>query len=208
MLTDRDMAPSSIGRGEERGLSTGALLRQTGLLAVAAGASTFLAPILHPEDPQTPAWVPVHLLSFATLIVVLLVLVGVFVRQLPRTGRLGLAGFLAAFVGTSMMLMEGREHLFSHDFGQGTPVGLWQLISTSLVFSVGYILLGVAVFRAGLLPRGAGVLLAVGGPIVAFSPPIGIMAVLVVGHTLFGAGLAWLGYALWSEPGGVQIPQG
>lgn len=208
MITDRDMAPSSIGRGEERGPSTVALLRQTGLLAMAAGASTFVAPILHPEDPRNPAWVPVHLLSFATLIVVLLVLVGVFVRQLPRTGRLGLVGFLAAFAGTSMMLLEGREHLFSPDFGQGTPVGLWQLIATSLVFSVGYILLGVAIFRAGLLPRGAGVLLAVGGPIVAFSPPIGIMAVLVVGHTLFGAGLAWLGYALWSEPRGVPISRG
>jgi hypothetical protein len=199
MITDREMV-APVGRGEERGISPGALLRQTGLLAMAAGASTFLSPILHPDDPGSAAWVPAHLLSFATLIAVLLVLVGVFVRQLPRSGRLGLAGFLAAFVGTSMMLMEGREHLFSHDFGQGTPVGLWQLIATSLVFSVGYILLGVAIYRAGVLPRGAGVLLAVGGPIVAFSPPIGILAVLILGHTLFGAGLAWLGYALFSSP--------
>ncbi len=201
MITDREMA-APIGRAGERSISPGALLRQTGLLAMAAGASTFLSPILHPEDPGSAAWVPVHLLSFATLIAVLLVLVGVFVWQLPRSGRLGLAGFLAAFVGTSMMLMEGREHLFSHDFGQGTPVGLWQLITTSLVFSVGYILLGVAIFRAGVLPRGAGVLLAVGGPIVAFSPPIGILAVLLVGHTLFGAGLAWLGYTLFFSPTG------
>jgi hypothetical protein len=201
MITDREMA-SSLGRGEERAGREAALLRQTGLLAMAAGASTFLAPILHPDSPGSAAWVPVHLLYFVTLIAVLLVLVGVFVRQLPRSGRLGLAGFLVAFVGTSMMLMEGREHLFSHDFGQGTPVGLWQLIATSLVFSVGYILLGVAIFRAGLLPRGAGVLLAVGGPIVAFSPPIGILAVLLVGHALFGAGLAWLGYALFISPTG------
>jgi hypothetical protein len=201
MITDRGMA-SPVGRAEERGISPGALLRQTGLLAMAAGASTFLSPILHPDDPGSAAWVPVHLLSFATLIAVLLVLVGVFVRQLSRSRRLGLAGFIVAFVGTSMMLMEGREHLFSHDFGQGTPVGLWQLITTSLVFSVGYILLGVAIFRAGVLPRGAGVLLAVGGPIVAFSPPIGIPAVLLVGHTLFGAGRAWLGYALSISPVG------
>lgn len=199
MITDREMA-SSIGRDEGSAGREAALLRQTGVLAMAAGASIVLAPILHPDEPGGAVWVPVHLLSFATLIVVLLVLVGIFVRQLPRTGRLGLAGFLTAFVGTSMMLMEGREHLFSHDFGQGTPVGLWQLIATSLVFGVGYVLLGVAIFRAGVLPRGAGVLLAVGGPIVAFSPPIGIMAVLIVGHTLFGAGLAWLGYALFVSP--------
>jgi hypothetical protein len=201
MITDREMA-SPVGRGEERGISPGVLLRQTGLLAMAAGVSTFLSPILHPDDPGSAAWVPVHLLYFVTLIAVLLVLVGVFVRHLSRSRRLGLAGFIVAFVGTSMMLMEGREHLFSHDFGQGTPVGLWQLITTSLVFSVGYILLGVAIFRAGVLPRAAGVLLAVGGPIVAFAPPIGILAVLVVGHTLFGAGLAWLGYALFFSPTG------
>src|SRR4028118_1874827 len=189
MITDREMA-SSLGSGEERAGREAALLRQTGLLAMAAGVSTFPSPILHPDDPKSAAWVPVHRLYFATLIAVLLVLVGIFVRQLPRSGRLGLAGFLTAFVGTSMMLLEGREHLFSHDFGQGTPVGLWQLITTSLIFSVGYVLLGVAIYRAGVQPRGAGVLLAVGGPVVAFSPPIGILAVPVVGHTLFGAGLA------------------
>jgi hypothetical protein len=199
MITDRDVA-SPAESGEERGIPPGALVRQAGLLAMASGASIFLAPFLHPEDPQNAAWVPVHLLYFATLIAVLLVLVGVFVRQLSRSGRLGLAGFLVAFVGTSMMLLEGREHLFSHDFGQATPVGLWQLIAASFVFTVGYVLLGVAIIRAGVLPRAAGVLLAVGGPLVAFAPPIGIQAVLIVGHTLFGAGLALSGYALFSSP--------
>jgi hypothetical protein len=111
---------------------------------------------------------------------------------------LGVAGFLTAFVGTAMLLLEGREHLFSPDFGQGTPLGLWELIVASLVFSIGYILLGFAISRAGVLPRGAGILLAVGGPIVAFSPPIGVQAVHVVGHVLFGLGLVWLGYTLWT----------
>ena len=196
MITDREIA-SPAGGGEERGISPGALVRRTGLLAIAAGASNFLTPFLHPDDPRSAAWVPVHLLYFATLVAVLLVLVGIFVRQLPGSGRLGLAGFLTAFAGTSMMLLEGREHLFSHDFGQGTPAGLWQLVAASFVFSLGYVLLGVAIFRSGALPGAAGVLLAVGGPLVAFSPPIGIPAVLIAGHTLFGAGLAWSGYALW-----------
>ena len=198
MITDRRTAP----RVEGKGVSPGEIFGWSGPLAMAAGASMLLAPFLHPEDPRSTAWVPAHLLYFATLIAILLVLVGVFARQLPRSGRLGSAGFLVAFVGTSMMLMEGREHLFSHDFGGGTPAGLWQLIVTSFVFSLGYVLLGVAVFRAGVFPRAAGVLLAVGGPIVAFSPPIGIEAVLIVGHTLFGAGLVWLGYALWGGAGG------
>ena len=209
MIIEREI-PLPAGRREERGISPGALVRRAGLLAMAAGASIFLAPFLHPEDPQSAAWVPAHLLYFVSLVAVLLVLVAVFVRQLPQSGRLGVVGFITAFVGTALMLMEGREHLFSHSAGGGTPVGLWQLIATSFLFSLGYILLGVAVFRAGVLPRAAGVLLAVGGPLVAFAPPIGIPAVLIVGHTLFAAGLALSGYALWVgaervEPSGQRV---
>jgi hypothetical protein len=114
---------------------------------------------------------------------------------------------VVAFVGTAMMLLEGREHLFSPDFGVGTPLGLWELVTASLIFSVGYILLGSAIARARVLPRGANILLTIGGPIVAFSPPIRILAVLVVGHALFGLGLAWSGYALWADTGHEPNPQ-
>lgn len=92
---------------------------------------------MHPESLQSATWVPVYLLHFATLMAILLVLVGIFARQLREAGRLGVAAFLTAFLGTAMALLEGREHLFSSDFGQGTPLGLWQLILTGLVFSVG-----------------------------------------------------------------------
>ncbi len=168
-------------RGEEVGsISPAALIRGSGMLAMVAGASIVLTPILHPHSPQDAAWVPVHLACFATLIAVMLVLVGVFARQMWQAGRLGVAGFLMAFIGTAMILMEGREHIFSPDFGAGTPLGLWELILASFVFSIGYILLGILMARAGVLPRGAGVLLAVSGPVVAFSPPIGVPAVLIV----------------------------
>ncbi len=194
MLTDFERL---AGQEAPRRISPTALLRRSGLLAIAAGAYMVLLPFVHPESPQNAAWVAVHLLGFAALAVIQLALVGIFARQIQRAGRLGVAGFLVAFFGTAMMLLEGREHLFSHDFGEGTPTGLWQLVATALVFSIGYVLLGIAVARAGVLPRGAGILLAIGGPIVAFSPPIGILAVLIVGHALFGLGLVWSGYALW-----------
>ncbi len=179
-------------------VSPPALIQRSGFLAIAAGVSIILGPFVDPVSPQSAAWVSAHLLYFGTLMAIQLILVGIFVRQLQRAGRPGVAAFFTAFIGTAMMLLEGREHLFSQDFGQGTPTGLWQLILASFVFSVGYVLLGAAVARAGVLPWGAGVLLAVGGPVVAFSPPIGIEAVLIVGHTLFGLGLVWSGYAFWT----------
>src|SRR5918993_331979 len=164
---------SPIEQREARRISPMALVRRSGLLAMAAGANMIVLPFVHPSDDvgvQSVAWVPVHLLYFAALTVILLALVGIFARQLQRARRLGVAGFLTAFVGTAMVLLEGREHLFSPDFGVGTPRGLPELIVASLVFSIGYILLGSAIVRAGVLPRGVGILLAVGGPIVAFSP--------------------------------------
>lgn len=179
-------------------MSSSELIRWSGLLAIGAGGYLVLLPLVHPSSPQSAAWVPMHLLFFAALIATLLTLVGILLYQLQQAGRLGLAGFFTAFVGTAMMLLEGREHLFSPDFGQGTPRGLLELIIASLVFSIGYILLGVAIVRAGVLPRGTGILLAVGGPIVAFSPPIGVLAVEIVGHALFGLGLLWVGYVLLS----------
>lgn len=192
---------SPIEHKEARRISPMALIRQSGLLAIAAGAYMVVLPFVHPSDDvgvQSAAWLPVHLLYFAALMVILLALIGIFARQLQRARRLGVAGFLTAFVGTAMLLLEGREHLFSPDFGVGTPRGLTELFVASVVFSIGCILLGFAIVRAGVLPRGAGILLAVGGPIVAFSPPIGVQGVLIVGHVLFGFGFVWLGYALWT----------
>ncbi len=182
-------------------MSSSELIRWSGLLAIGAGASLALSPLVHPSSPQSAAWVPMHLLFFAALIATLLALVGILLYQLQQARRLGFVGFFTAFVGTAMMLLEGREHLFSPDFGVGTPRGLLELIIASLVFSIGYILLGVAIVRAGVLPRGAGILLAVGGPIVAFSPPIGVLAVEIVGHALFGLGLLRVGYVLSSGRG-------
>jgi hypothetical protein len=182
-------------------MSSSELIRWSGFLAIGAGAFLALSPLVHPSSSQSAAWVPMHLLFFAALIATLLSLVGILLYQLQQARRLGFVGFFAAFVGTAMMLLEGREHLFSPDFGVGTPRGLLELIIASLVFSIGYILLGVAIVRAGMLPRGAGILLAVGGPIVAFSPPIGVLAVEIVGHALFGLGLLRVGYVLPSGTG-------
>ena len=118
MLTDSELL---AGQEEKpRRISPTVLVRRSGLLGIAAGGYMVVLPFVHPSDDvghQSTAWVPVHLLYFAALTVVLLVLVGILARQIQRGGRLGVAGFLAAFVGTAMLLLEGREHLFSHDFG-------------------------------------------------------------------------------------------
>ncbi len=106
-------------------MSSASLIRWSGFLAIAAGAYVVLSPLVHPSSPQSAVWVPMHLLFFFALIATLLALVGIFAYQLRQAGRLDLAGFFAAFVGTAMMLMEGREHLFSPTSAWGRRVVCW-----------------------------------------------------------------------------------
>jgi hypothetical protein len=78
----------------------------------------------------------------------------------------------------------------------GALAALWSLLGVLLV--LGGLLFGIATLRAGILPRWAAGLLAVGAglaPVYALIPhelePLAAVPV--------GVGLAWLGYALWSE---------
>ncbi len=75
MNMDRTMTLSAR-QEKARRISPTALIRQSGLLAVVAGAYLVLLPFVHPSDDvgvQSAAWVPVHLLYFAALMVMLLV---------------------------------------------------------------------------------------------------------------------------------------
>jgi hypothetical protein len=174
------------------------------------GILIVLYPPLHPntdaEGYRSAAWVPVHLTGYLGFLLTTFGLIGLLARQLPAAGRLGVLGFATAFIGTGLVLMEGREHTFMLPVlaAQATggqpadPPGLRFLILSSALFSLGYIVLGIATLRAGVVPRGAPVLLAVGAPVLAFAPPTGIQAVGVLGGTLFGVGMLRLGFSLFA----------
>lgn len=71
---------------------------------------------------------------------------------------------------------------------------------TYLLFALGYVLFGTAVIRSGMLPRWAGLMLAVGSPLFAVGVTT-VQPLTVVGALLFGVGWAWLGYASHVGPG-------
>ena len=148
----------------------------------------------------------VHLLFFATLIAALLTLVGILAYQLQQAGRLGWAEFFTAFFGTAIMLMERREHLFSPDFGVRHRVDCW---NQSLPALSSYRLrLAKYRDRPGRLATWCRLLLAVGGPINAFSLPIGVLAMEIVSSVLVGLGLLWAGYVLSSDREAVVVAEG
>jgi len=77
-----------------------------------------------------------------------------------------------------------------------------QTIGFLLLF-VGWLLFGVATLRAAVLPRGAAVLLMLGGVLAAFwavDPFGGIFELSGIGISLGYIGFAWMGFAVWSRP--------
>ena len=118
-------------------------------------------------------------------------IVGLHSRQAPSYGRLGTAGFLATFTGTALLLIG-----LVLSFTMGSvfaptlldPIlglGLWDAL-------MGYIVLGAATLRLGVLPRWCGVLLIICLPLAIALGDYGGGAVL---------GLLWLAvaYALLAQ---------
>jgi hypothetical protein len=146
-------------------------------------------------------------------ILVLFGLVGLLARQLERAGLFGVIAFVVAFLGTASFVMGTMIEAFIipfwglqyPQFEDGPPppgVGEAFLI-IGILFALGHVLLGIATYRAGVVPRSVGILMIVGGLALLILERIGgIMLQLdflwVVGPVLLGVGLAWLGYSLWS----------
>jgi hypothetical protein len=206
-------------------IAASSLIRWAGLAVMAAGLIYIVIQAIHPLDVlssvTTTRWVTTHNLSIAMDILGMLGIAGLYARQVEKSGWLGLAGYLlfSLFWAVSlafhfiesfiepMLATEAPkvvEGLLGMVSGQVSEINLGALPTVyKLTGIVGYVLggllFGIAMFRAGILPRWASGLLALGTilPVVLSSlvphPFDRLFAVPV------GLALVWLGYALWSD---------
>ena len=189
------------------------------------GAGIIFAVIqpIHPPDVvssvTTGAWAIITPLKTVMCLLLLLGIAGIYARQVKEAGWLGLAGFLlfglgwaliTAFVFVETVIMPPLASVapkFVEGFlgipgGHASEVNLGALPTVyalnGVLYMLGPVLFGIATFRAGILPRWAAGLLAVTAaltPLAALLPhDIQRLAAMPM-----GLGLAWLGYALWSE---------
>ena len=127
-------------------------------------------------------------------------LVGLHARQAPNYGRLGTAGFFAAFVGVFFLLASTLATMLASTLATilaGREVLDWLFILGFVGTLVGFVLLGTATLRARVLPRWRGILLLVA----VLGIPVYFALGSYGGAILYG--LVWLalGYGLWSERG-------
>ena len=217
-------ANRKTGNESTRKITASNLIRWAGVSAMVAGICFVLVGMFHPLNllsaVSTAQWGIVHILATAMGFFGLFGLTGIYARQVEESGWLGLAGYLLLslwlvnlahftfieafvlppFVTGAPTVVESFLGIFTKSAGEinlGSLSTIYDL-NGFIGYMIGGVLFGIATFRARILPRWAGVLLAIGALLVPFAavrPPVHEAKVTVPG----GLALVWLGYSLWAE---------
>jgi hypothetical protein len=166
--------------------TTANLIRWAGLPAMLAGIIFAGIQPIHPADVvssvTTSAWAVITTLKTVMCFLFLLGIAGIYARQAKQAGWLGLAGFLIfslswwlqtsfvfaetfnlpLFVSTAPKFVDGMLGLGAErasEVSLGALPVLYGLVG--IFYMLGGLLFGISTFRAGILPRWAGALLAI-----------------------------------------------
>lgn len=193
-------------------MSSSTLIRYGGLAALSGGTLFIIADSLslllighddYTESATTGTFVAQQMLFLSGTMLLLGGLVGLYARQSEAAGRLGLVGFLVAFVGTALLVGLFFTQTFlvpylASEFPEVLDAGEQGLVAvgfgmTFLVFPVGWLLFGIATLRARVYSHAATILLIIGA-IITFVP-------VPLATIVLGAAVAWLGLSLLTARG-------
>ncbi len=199
------------------------VIRGAGLALVVGGIIFAGIQPIHPPDVlasvTTGAWAIIISLKLLMCFLFLIGTTGLYLRQVEESGWLGLVGFL--LFGASWALQSG--FVFAELFilpplatalpqfidsylgvvnGSPGEMNIGALVPAYTIVGILYLLggltFGVAIARAGVLPRLPAILLAV----TALVTPAAVLlphAVQRLAAVPMGVALAWLGWTLWSD---------
>lgn len=205
-------------------ITTAALMRLAGFSAMLAGLGIIVMGMFHPANEPayvtTPAWIIVHIIATSLGLFGVLGLAGLYAKQVEKAGWLGLIGFLVfsawmalvgmlSFIEAALLPKMASEYppFVASFLGMFTGVPsqvdlgvlptLWNISTPMLI--LGSLLFAIATFRAGILPRWAAGVLALGTVMV----PVGALVPTEIAAKIImvpmGLGVAWMGYALLTE---------
>lgn len=206
------------------------LSRAAGISAVLAGVLFIGIQFIHPTDElasvTSQAWATTGYLTFAMAILGLVGVSGIYLRQVGRTGILGLVGFIClglfflittAFTFAETLILpvvvdqapEFVDSFMGITNGAGTDGTLGALEAlgplTGALYAAGGVMFGIALFRSRMLAPWASLLWAVGALVPLLTPlvphSIGRFAAVPVGVALIGLGLS-----LWSHSSDALAP--
>lgn len=189
-----------------------------GLALVLSGVSVALWRLTHPwgsiagaEIGRSGQWMVAHTFHFLAALFGLVGLLGLVEREVKMAGSLERVGFAVAFTGTILFAGTGVFTAFLWPVLAREAPQLTELhgpfysplhpliLVTAVTYSLGHILLGLALVRAGAIGLWVGGTLVVGAVLLLLPPPpLSPLPWLVfpIGGVAFGVGLAALGFAV------------
>jgi uncharacterized membrane protein (DUF485 family) len=198
-------------------MSPQALSRLVGPVSVAAAALIIVSQVLNlalglalgAQSANSPLHTLKYSVALLAMYALLLALTGLYLRQANAAGKLGLIGYLIAFLGTLMIAGDWWfESFIAPQLAAVAPEVMSGAITGSMaigaaatfgLFAVGWIVFGIATFRANVFPRPAAGLLILGGlvGILAGSTPYQVPLAIAVG---------WIGLSLMGfQQGTAQV---
>jgi hypothetical protein len=210
------------------------IIRWSGIALALGGLLAALFWILHPEESvllTDPAgYQAEHVLDFVGLILLIPGFIGLYARLANRAGMLGFAGFLLTVLPLMVMMgisvvdmsiwpaiarvqpdliltAEGEFNQASGPFAATIAL----IVPFAMTGALGSILFGIAIWRSGLMPSLAGLLLALGGPLYFMGPgfvPHEMLLLNLLVYGPFALATVWLGASLLakSEVVGQAVP--
>lgn len=202
-------------------ITTKKLIRWSGLATILAGSIYAGIQPIHPPDflpsVTTPAWAVIMPIKLLMCLLFMLGLTGIYAKQIEEAGGLGLIGYLmlglswalqTAFIFTEAFIlpvlatstpdyvesMLGIVNGIPGTMDIGALPAIYGVVGVTYI--LGNLLFGIAIFRARVLPRWIGGLLAIAAiitPAAALLPhatqryaaiPVGI-AMIAMGISLF-----------------------
>lgn len=196
-------------------MSSQVLYRWAAAALVLTGVSLALGVILHPTPPfsahiATARWAASHFLWWLGGLAGVVGFLGLYLRQREDIGVLGFIGgglaatgsaliacamYFEAFIAPSVAT-QAPELFQSYPAGGGWEGFLAGVLASGALFGIGFLLFGITMLRAAILPRWAILLAVLGG--VPFAVNFLLPRVIaILAATTFGVGLLGLGRWLW-----------
>lgn len=169
------------------------------------------------EWVRDPQWFALNVAALGMALLLPLGLVALYAAQAESLGTAGVAGFALAFLGSLLylslqfdesfvwpILAEEAPSLLSPQGPMfSDPVFMKGYLAMGLMFIAGWVLFGVATYRARVLSRAGGALLTVGMAVFGAGNTVPVV-IRGLGSAIGAVGLALLARSLWrwSEPVG------
>jgi hypothetical protein len=174
--------------------------RQAGIASLVAAALILVSQVSQLVLPMVISesfWIATQTLrvglALVAMFALLIALTGIYAQQASATGKLGLVGYLTASLGTVLVAGDWwYEAFIGPMLRQQAPELLKTAISGSIligaaltfvIFAAGWVIFALATLRAGVAPRGAAVLMVLGGiaGILTLISPFQVPLALAVG---------------------------